>query len=252
MTAKDVQDALQKVSSPEKAKANAWFFKTGTGEYGEGDKFIGVTVPEQRKVAKRFREQSLPEISKLLHSEIHEHRLTGLFILVDLYQRRATRKIPGDPKEIVQFYIDHRDQVDNWDLVDSSAHLIIGPYWESVKFGSIEPSYGDDIEAMVYRFARKGNLWEKRIAMIATAHFIRKREFDDALRIAEILVHEREDLLQKAVGWMLREIGKKDLKVEEKFLDKYYKSMPRTMLRYAIEKFTPEKKRHYMGASSHN
>lgn len=237
-TAKQVQDELQKHVKPEKAKFFPRFFRTGKGEYGEGDRFIGVIVPDQRKIAKGFRELPLSEVKKLLHSPIHEHRLTSLFILVDQFQ--ASKKDFDRKKEIYDFYIKNMEGVNNWDLVDSSAHRIIGAYLYDT----------DEKRDILYKLARSKDLWEKRIAMIATAWFISKNDFDDAIKIADILVDDDHDLIHKAVGWMLREIGKRDQDVEETFLKKHYKTMPRTMLRYAIEKFDKKKKDFYMGRTS--
>lgn len=224
-------EALNKLCDPEKAKNSAWFFKTGEGEYGHGDEFIGVTVPEQRKLARKYKDLTLPEIEGLLESPIHEHRLTGLFILVGQYQKA---KDEATKKKLAEFYLKNLKYVNNWDLVDSSAPYILGDYLL------------DRPKDKLYELAKSKDLWERRVAMLTCFGFIRKGEFEDALGIAEILVNDSEDLIQKAVGWMLREIGDKDLKTEEKFLDKHYKTMPRTMLRYAIEKFTPEKKQFYM------
>ncbi len=240
MTAAAVKRALQQLASPEKAKSSAWFFKTGPGEYGEGDRFIGVTVPEQRKVAKRFRELPLAEVEKLLQSPIHEHRLTALFILVEQYQRVSkkrevrSKKSKATKQSIASFYYTHRAFVNNWDLVDCSAPYILGDYL-------INHSRG-----VLYRLARSKSLWERRIAMISCAAFIRIEQCDDALAIAAMLVHDPEDLIQKAVGWMLREIGNRNRAVETGFLDQYAATMPRTMLRYAIEKFPVDLRRQYL------
>ncbi len=221
---------LKKISTPEKAKASAWFFKSGKGEYGYGDKFIGVTVPEQRRIAKQYRDLSLSEVSVLLKSPIHEHRLTGLFIL-DLQYQKAD---PANRKRIVQFYLKHRKQINNWDLVDSSASYILGDYLLH------------EDRKILYTFARSKNLWERRIAIISTAAFIKNNQFEDTLNISEILLKDTHDLIHKAVGWMLREVGKKSLATEEKFLQKHASVMPRTMLRYAIEKFPEPKRKAYL------
>lgn len=215
-------------SSAEKAKASAWFFKTGPGQYGEGDQFIGLTVPEQRKLANKYKDLPKAELEKLISSPIHEHRLTALFILVTQYKNAKEKK------PLVDFYLKNLRFVNNWDLVDSSASYILGDWLLN------KP------KDQIYQFAKSKNLWERRVAMLSAGGFISKGEFEDVFKIAEILLNDEEDLIHKAVGWMLREVGKKDLKVEERFLDKHYKTMPRTMLRYAIEKFTPEKKAHYM------
>lgn len=219
-----VQTDLQKLSSPAKAKSSAWFFKTGKGQYGEGDVFIGVTVPEQRIVAKKYKDISLLEIEKLLKSSIHEHRLTGLLIL-------AQKKLS---KEIYDFYLAHTDCVNNWDLVDSSASYIVGEWLV------------DKNRNILYELARSKNLWERRIAIISTGVFIKNNDFTDTFAIAELLLHDTHDLIHKAVGWMLREAGKRDQDAEEEFLRKHYKTMPRTMLRYAIEKFSEDKRHEYL------
>lgn len=211
---------LQKFASPAKAKSSAWFFKTGPGQYGEGDVFIGVTVPDQRKVANRYKDLPLVEIEKLLSSPIHEHRLTALIIL-------AGKTVD---KEIYDFYFRHTDRINNWDMVDLSAQ-IVGKYLQ------------DKDRNMLRKLAVSKNLWERRIAIVATHTFIKANDFATTFTIAEILLKDAHDLIHKAVGWMLREVGKRDQEAEEKFLKKYYKTMPRTMLRYAIERFS-EKKRH--------
>lgn len=231
--ATQVEAALKKLGTKKKAEASAWFFKTGKGEYAEGDKFYGVTVPEQRKVAKDFRELSLVELSKLLKSSMHESRLTALFILVWQFEH-ADAKLE---KAIYDLYLKHTKYINNWDLVDSSAPQIIGGYLK------------DKNRAVLQKLARSKDLWERRIAMLATYYFIRMQtDFSDALVIATILLKDEHDLIHKAVGWMLREIGNRDLKTEEAFLNTYAKEMPRTMLRYAIEKFPKSKREKYMKA----
>ena len=217
---------LKKLGTPDRAKASAWFFKTGKGQYGWGDKFLGVTVPEQRQVAKKYQELPLAEIKNLLQSEIHECRLTALLILVQKYRKadEAARD------RICKFYLSHTKRINNWDLVDLSSHAILGRHLLGRN------------RAVLYRLARSKNLWERRIAVISTFMFIKAGEYQDALQIGKILLKDEHDLIHKAVGWMLREVGKKSLADEERFLKKYAPQMPRTMLRYAIEKF-PEKKR---------
>ena len=223
-----IKQDLKQLGTPERARASLWFFKTGKGEYGEGDVFLGVTVPEQRKVAKKYKDLSLNNLQILLNSKTHEHRLTALFILVGQYKRSK------DKKNIVDFYLKNTKNVNNWDLVDSSAHYILGDYLLN------KDKY------ILYKLAKSDNLWEKRISVISTFAFIRNNQFDDSLKISEILLHDKHDLIHKAVGWMLREIGKKDQEVEEEFLRKHYKEMPRTMLRYAIEKFEENKRKYYL------
>ena len=221
---------MKKLSNPEKAKLYSRYFKTGKGEYGEGDAFIGLTVPEQRTLSKKYKGLPLEDIKELLKSKIHEERLTGLLILVLKY-KKADEKMR---KSIVDLYLSNTKNVNNWDLVDLSAPKILGNYLL------------DKDRSVIYKLTKSRNLWEKRIAVLSTFTFIDKKDFVDALKVAEILLKDEHDLIHKAAGWMLREIGKKDQPVEEKFLKKYYKTMPRTMLRYAIERFDDKKKKLYM------
>ncbi|MBN2102332.1 MAG: DNA alkylation repair protein [Candidatus Aenigmarchaeota archaeon] len=230
MTLKNLRSDMKKLSNSEKAKLYSRYFKTGKGEYGEGDIFIGLTVPEQRKLSKEYKGLSLNDIQELLKSKIHEERLTGLLILV-LQYKKADEKLKG---KIVEMYLSNTKNINNWDLVDLSAPNIPGDY-----FLKRERSF-------IYKLSKSKNLWEKRIAVLSTFAFIKNEEFDDSLKIAEILMNDKHDLIHKAVGWMLREIGKKDQFAEEKFLKKYHKAMPRTMLRYAIEKFNSEKREVYL------
>lgn len=222
---------LKSLINPEKAAFLPKFFKTGPGQYGEGDQFIGVVVPNQRKIAKKYKNLPLAEIQKLIISPIHEHRLTSLFILVHQFQKGDGNK----QKEIYEFYLKNKHQVNNWDLVDSSAHKIVGAYLLNKD------------RSILYELAHSPNLWDRRIAMISCFAFTDQEDFEDALAIADILVNDEHDLIHKAVGWVLREVGKKDQRVEEEFLMKHYKTMPRTMLRYAIEKFTRQKRDFYLG-----
>jgi 3-methyladenine DNA glycosylase AlkD len=226
----ELKTELGKLADPEKKLKLQQFFKTGKGQYGEGDIFIGVSVPDLRKKAKKYRQLPLLQVEALLHSEIHEHRLVALHILVGKYSRGTDL----ERKKIVELYLDNTTWINNWDLVDSSAHKILGEY------------YWDKPKNTLYRFAGSDNLWERRISVISTFAFISRGSFEDSLNIAEILLHDEHDLIHKAVGWMLREIGKRDLAKEEEFLIKHYKTMPRTMLRYAIERFEKEKKQFYM------
>lgn len=229
-----IKRELQKHASAKKAKASSWFFKTGKGQYGEHDRFLGVTVPEQRAVARKFRDLPLSEVVRLLKSSFHEHRLTAVIILGDQFKRGDTEK----RKKIYDAYLKNTRYVNNWDIVDSSASYIVGAYLL------------EKPRAVLYRLARSKNLWEKRIAIIATMRFIDHGEFSDTLKIAEILMNDSHDLIHKAVGWMLRCVGDKDRKTEEAFLKKYAHRMPRTMLRYAIEKFPEKQRRHYLTMSS--
>ncbi len=231
-----VTKELTGFGDPERAKASLWFFKTGPGQYGEGDVFLGMSVPEQRRIAKKYVDLTLDELQEMLNNKIHEFRLSALFILVDRYKNGtdASTSSALSRKNIVDFYLKNTKRVNNWDLVDSSAGFILGDYL-------LERD-----KALLYKLAKSGNLWERRIAIIATQGFIRNNQFDETLKIAEMLLKDKQDLIHKAVGWMLREVGNRDLQTLYKFLNKHYKIMPRTMLRYAIEKFEKEKKEFYM------
>ena len=205
--------------NPEKAAFFPRFFKTGKGQYGEGDQFLGVTVPDQRTVAKKYKQLTLAELKELLNSPIHEHRLVAILILVHQFEK-------GDEtsrKKIYEFYLKHKARVNNWDLVDSSAHKIVGPYLE------------DKPREILFELAESESLWDRRIAMMSCFYFIRNNDFDDALRVAEMLVDDRHDLIHKAVGWMIREIGARDEGPALDFLRRH-QDMPRTMWRYATEK----------------
>jgi 3-methyladenine DNA glycosylase AlkD len=230
-----VQADLQKLSDKERAGHLQRFFKTGKGEYGEGDVFIGLTVPQMREVSKKHRDVSFPEIEKLLKNKIHEYRLTALIILTYQFARADEKK----QKQVYDFYLAHTKYINNWDLVDLSSHEIVGGWLAS------RPKE----RKILYKLAKSKDLWEKRIAMISCFEFLRHNEFDDILEIAEILLHDTHDLIHKAVGWGLREVGKRDLAREEAFLAKHYKTMPRTMLRYAIEKFSEDKREKYLKAT---
>ncbi len=222
---------LQNLKNPETAKTLQRFFKTGKGEYGEGDIFLGIKVPEQRKLSNKYKNLPLKEIQELLSGRIHEYRLTALFILTNKY----TKSNEKEKKEIVDFYLKNTKNINNWDLVDLSADKILGDY------------LFDKEKSILYQLAKSDNLWERRIAVMSTFNFIKNGKFEDTLKISEILLKDKHDLIHKAVGWMLREIGKKDLTTEEKFLKKHYKTMPRTMLRYAIERFDEKKRKFYLG-----
>ncbi|HEV2403363.1 MAG TPA: DNA alkylation repair protein [Candidatus Saccharimonadales bacterium] len=230
MKAEDIQQALQRLASPSKAKSSSWFFRTGPGQYGEGDQFIGVTVPEQREVAASFASISLLELMRLLQSPIHEHRLTALFILVDQYKKGDTQI----KKEIVGLYHKNRAQVNNWDLVDSSAPYILGDWLLTHS------------PEVLYRLASSKSVWDRRIAIIATLASIKNNQFDPTLKIATLLLPDKEDLIHKATGWALREVGKKDQKTLINFLDRHAKSMPRTSLRYAIERLSTQQRLYYL------
>jgi 3-methyladenine DNA glycosylase AlkD len=226
MNAQTLLADLQSIANPGHAAILARFFKTGPGEYGDGDVFIGIKVPALRKLAKEYKTLPFYEVECVLHSEIHEARLVALLILI-------LQAINGDEKTnkvICDLYLTNTKYINNWDLVDLSAPNIVGPYLE------------DRSRKPLYKLARSSSLWERRISIISTFHFIRRGDFGDTLSIAEILLNDKEDLIHKAVGWMLREVGKRELTVEEEFLARHFKVMPRTMLRYAIERF-PERKR---------
>ncbi len=216
-----VEKELHDLTDDTIAEHSSRFFKTGMGEYGEGDIFLGIRVPEQRKIAKKYRDIPLEEVKHLLASAYHEVRLTAIFILVYKYKKSDT-----DNKEIIyRFYMDNLDAVNNWDLVDSSAGYIAGHYLI------------DKDKSVLYKFAKSDNLWKRRISIIATSFFISKGLLQDTFQIAELLLKDQEDLIHKAVGWMLRETGKKDRTALLSFLKTHYSVMPRTMLRYSIEKF---------------
>ena len=221
---------IKKKSHPKKAKIMQRFFKTGKGQYGEGDIFLGLTVPEQRQIAKKYSQISLPKIQQLLKSKIHEHRLVALLILVQKYQNSN-----GDDKaRIFNFYLKNTKYVNNWDLVDLTAPNIVGDFLFEEK------------RKILYDLAESKSLWEKRISIIATFYFIKQEDLKDTLRISRILLSDKHDLIHKAMGWMLREVGKKDQKVLENFLKKYYNQLPRTTLRYAIERFEEKKRKRYL------
>ena len=225
-----IKSDLAQLSDPERAKNLSWFFKTGKGQYGEGDVFLGIPVPEQRKVAKKHVDLSLDDLQELLNSKIHEHRFTALVILISKYRKaEETGK-----KEIFDFYLKNTENVSNWDLVDLSAPRIVGDYLLKKE------------RSILYKLAKSVSLWERRISILSTFTFIDKDDFEDALNISELLLHDEHDLIHKAVGWALREIGKKDQNVEERFLTNHYLHMPRIMLRYAIEKFDEAKRKNYL------
>jgi 3-methyladenine DNA glycosylase AlkD len=229
-----IKKELLRLGDSERAKQLSNYFKIGKGQYGEGDVFLGISVPQQRKVAKRYADLSMEDLQELLRSEIHEQRFTALLILVSKYrQADSTNK-----KKIFDFYIKNSGYVNNWDLVDLSAPKIVGDYLASRD------------RSILFQLARSSSLWERRIAVLATFTFIDKNDFEDAFSIAKLLLFDEKDLIHKAVGWMLREIGKRDQEVLEEFLDEYKSRMPRTMLRYSIEKFSEDKRKHYLASSN--
>ena len=221
---------LNKISNKEHAKILQRFFKTGPGEYGQGDVFVGIKVPQIRIVASEFQDLSIKDTTILLKSKIHEHRLCALLIFVAKFDK-------GDVKvkeKIYNLYLKNTKYINNWDLVDLTAPNIIGQYLL------------DKPKDILYRLAVSKDLWEKRISILATLKFIRNKNFDDTIKLSKILLNDKHDLIHKAVGWMLREVGKRDLRVEEKFLKTCYNNMPRTMLRYAIERFPEPKRQRYL------
>ncbi len=229
----DVQSDLRKNANPEKAAFYPRFFKSGPGEYGYGDKFIGVTVPLTRKTIKPYHRLPLDEVLKLLHSEWHEERLAALLILVWQYAH-------GDDNErqaVYDTYLANTKYINNWDLVDSSAHRIVGPHLND----------RPDRMKVLTRLAKSSSLWERRIAILSTLHYIQNGRADEALEIIDMLLHDSHDLIHKATGWMLREIGKRvDREILLDYLNRHAGEMPRTMLRYAIEHLSPEQKQRYM------
>lgn len=217
---------IDRLKNPTKAKDLQWFFKTGPGQYGEGDQFLGIVVPLQRQLVKLYWDTvNLHDIQVLLNSQYHEYRLIGLLILVNQYSQ--------NPDDIFNFYLQSTSRINNWDLVDLSCHKIVGRY-----------CYDHHNYSVLIKLAHSSNLWERRIAIVATAYFIGKLDFTPTIAVAKILLTDSHDLIHKAVGWMLREVGKRHQKVLTDFLDEFTLLMPRTALRYAIEKL-PETQRQY-------
>lgn len=234
MTAQEISKRLRNLADPERAEHSGRYFKTGPGEYGEGDRFLGIRVPDIRAQVKKCGAVSLENIQALLMSAFHEERLFALLLLVRKFAK-------GDEKEktaIYNFYLKNTHRINNWDLVDSSASHIVGGYLESRD------------RKILYKLAQSASVWERRIAVISTFQFIGNNQFDDALKLARQLLNDEEDLIHKAVGWMLREIGKRNVAVEKAFLQAHYKKMPRTMLRYAIEKFPEQERKKYLSGEA--
>lgn len=226
----DLKKDMQNLANPKKAKLLAGFFKTGKGDYGEGDIFLGIQVPESRKIAKRYKDLELLDIERLLHDRFHEYKLVALLILVQQYEKNENLR-----KLIYDFYIKNARYTNNWDLVDLTAPKIVGAY------------LFDKDKSILYELAKSDSLWERRISIISTFHFIYYGKTKYTYKIAKILLSDKHDLIQKAVGWMLREAGKRvSQDEEEEFLKKYCKTMPKTMLRYAIERFDPKTRGFYM------
>lgn len=226
-TAQEIITELQRLGNPEKAVHLSRFFKTGPGEYGEGDLFLGITVPQQRLVARKYRETDLEVLHELLMSPFHEVRLTALLILLEQFQKNKTEAFR---QTCVDFYLAHTASINNWDLVDLSCYKLLGVW------------LADKDRSLLYRLVRSENLWEQRIAIVTCMHFVRQGDFRDCLELSTQLLSHRHALIHKAVGWLLRETGKKHPQVLRNFLDIHHTTMPRTMLRYAIELF-PEKER---------
>lgn len=229
-----IRAQLRRLADPEIARHSRRFFRTGPGEYGAGDRFLGIRVPALRKLVTQHQDASLATATTLLESPWHEERLLALLLLVRKYER-------GDAPtrlRIAKLYLARRRFINNWDLVDSSAHRILGPHLQE----------GD--RRMLDRLARSRSLWDRRIAVLTTFCYIRQRDHADALRIATLLVNDKQDLIHKAVGWMLREIGNRDPEVERRFLDVHAEHMPRTMLRYAIEKLPARERARYLEAAA--
>ena len=230
LTLAAIRRQLRKLARPQSVPILRRFFKTGRGEYGEGDVFIGVKVPGVRTVCRECSEVSLPTVKKLLRSRVHEERLLALLILVQAFKSASE----VERRRIYKLYLANTAFINNWDLVDASASQIVGAYLYARS------------KSPLTKLARSKLLWERRIAIIATFDYIRRLEFDETFRIADLLLHDEHDLIHKAVGWLLREIGKRDGAVEREFLSTRYKTMPRTMLRYAIERFPDVERRRYL------
>ena len=230
MNQKIIHNDLLQLANEQIAEHSQRFFKTGKGEYGEGDIFLGIRVPLLRKLVKKYRGISITEVRKLLHSKFHEERLLAVLMLVQLFKS-------GDEsvqKQVYDLYLENTEFINNWDIVDISASNIVGAHLH------------EKDKAPLFDLVQSKNLWERRIAIISTFYFIRQNEFDDTLKLAKILLNDKEDLIHKAVGWMLREVGKREIEFEEEFLQEHYKIMPRTMLRYAIEKFPETSRKMYL------
>jgi 3-methyladenine DNA glycosylase AlkD len=236
-TAKQVKLEIDSFARPEEVEGKKRFFKVCPGGYSENDVFMGVTNGDLRKISKRYINLDFSQIEKLLSSEVHEYRQIGLFILVLRFERACKKNSydQAEQKAVYDFYLKRLEAVNNWDLVDSSAHYIIGAFLLEKEDRSV-----------IYELADSGDLWRERVAVISTFAFIRNNDFSDILKLAEKFLCHEHDLIHKAVGWMLREVGKRDCSAEEKFLRRNYLQMPRTMLRYAIEKFSEDLRQKYL------
>lgn len=228
-----IRAELQQLADPVRATHSLRFFKTGPGQYGEGDRFLGLTVPQMRKLVRKYRALHDDDALKLLASTWHEERLVALLLLVDGYKRGDEER----RRRIHRAYLANAQWINNWDLVDASAEHVVGPHLDSNEIALLE------------RLARSKNIWERRIAIVSTFHFIKRHEFRRTLRIASMLLGDSHDLIHKAVGWMLREVGKRDRKTLDSFLKKHYRKMPRTMLRYAIERHPERIRKQYLAGT---
>ena len=226
----EIEKVFQGLVNPTIAEHSQKFFQTHQGGYGEGDKFLGIRVPIIRKQVKKYKHISLPEVEHLLKSSFHEERLFALLLLVYQFNKGSEK----EKTSIYQLYLNNTKYINNWDLVDSSAAQIIGAYLENKD------------KQLIYELAKSNHLWSRRISIISTFHFIKNEKFDDTLNISKFLINDKHDLIHKAVGWMLREIGKRNLEMEKSFLKENYQQMPRTMLRYAIEKFSESERQKYL------
>lgn len=231
ITAQNIISELETLGNPEKATHLSRFFKAGKGQYGEGDLFLGITVPEQRLLAKKYREVTPVVLSELISSPYHEIRLTGLLILVEQFEKNKNEEFR---KSCVDFYLSQTQYINNWDLVDLTCYKLLG-VWLANKD-----------RHLLYQLAHSANLWEQRIAIVTCMHFVRQGDLKDCLAISDLLLNHEHDLIHKAVGWLLRETGKKDRQVLKDFLLTRYTHMPRTMLRYAIEHFPEEERKKYL------
>lgn len=230
MKTNSLQAKFRKLGDASVADGSLRFFKTGKGEYGEGDIFLGIRVPTIRAFAKKHRDLPLREVLRVLQSPYHEERLLALIMMVNSFAKADDER----KREIFSGYLANTQYINGWDLVDSSAHQIVGGYLLDKK------------RDVLVALSKSSSLWERRISIISTYHFIKMEQYGDTLRISKLLLKDEQDLIHKAVGWMLREIGNRDRSVEQAFLAKYYKSMPRTMLRYAIEKFDKPERQLYL------
>ncbi len=226
-----IKQEIQQLGSPQKAAFLSYYFKTGKGQYAEGDIFLGLTMPENRAIAKKYSAiLTLPEIESLLHEPIHEYRMIALTLLVDRFKKSKNNA----RTEIFELYLNNLQYVNNWDLVDTSCSKIVGAY------------LFDKDRDILYELAQRPHLWSQRVAIVSTWYFIQKNQIIDTFNIAEMLLSHPHDLIHKAVGWMLREVGKRDEAVLEDFLQAHIRQIPRTTLRYSIEKFEESKRKHYL------